>query len=53
MKDGYHVIYTVSSNVLLNEGRVAEKFAKRVSLLFYYIFYFPVYGETISTIFKF
>ena len=41
MKDGYHVICTVSSNVLLDKGHVA-KGAKRVSLIFFYIFYFPI-----------
>ena len=37
MKDGYHVNCTVSSNFLLDKGRVAENLKKRVFLLFYHI----------------
>ena len=32
----------MSSNFLLDKGRVAENLQKRVFLLFYYIFYFPM-----------
>ena len=31
-----------SSNFLLDKERMAENLQKRVSLLFYYIFYFPM-----------
>ena len=42
VKDWYHVTCTVSSNLLLEKRLCGGKFAKRVSLLFYYIFYFPM-----------
>ena len=48
MKDGYHVNCTVSSNVLLDKGRVAEICKKSVFVILLYLL-LP-YGGTISII---
>ena len=37
-----HDIHLTIKNFLLDKGRVAENLQKRVFLLFYYIFYFPI-----------
>ena len=51
MKDGYQVNCTVSSNFLLDKGRVAENLQKECLVILLYLL-LP-YGGTISSIFGF